>query len=239
MRGVDGEYKKYASDEQQRLLAAVIEELKVPFLQIANQSELNSIMGKPDDGTIQLITQHALKLLDHYALSVRLVQEKARLEPVSLGAVLHSSAHSLSRFAEMHGCELRIEAHGHYAPVLAHKQGLEAVIESLGTAMIQSQSQMGGETSSVTLAVHRSRWGLVAGAYANMPEMNAAVLRRAKTLFGKARQPLNHILASNGAGVFVADALLSAMASHLHASRHHKLNGLAATLQPSQQMALM
>lgn len=239
MKAEDGEYKKYPSDEQQRLLITLLEELKLPLLQVNTLTELNTIKNKVDDGTIQLVTQQALRMLDHYVLSLRLAQEENMLEPVSLSAVLHNSVHNMSRFAKIHNCELRLETSGHYEPVMAHKAGMEAVMESLGASLIQAQANGGQEKPVVTLAIHRSRWGLVAGAYANLPNMNAAAFRRARSLYGQARQPFNHVLASGGAGIFIANALLSTMAAQLHSSRHRKLNGLAATLQPSHQMALI
>jgi hypothetical protein len=50
---------------------------------------------------------------------------------------------------------------------------------------------------------------------------------------------LQRLVSGPAAGVFVADSLLETLSAHLHVARYHNLNGLAATLQPSQQLQLI
>lgn len=241
MRAGFGEYKKYTAEEQQRLLSALAEQLKIPLLQISKHAELSrSDQSEEAFGHINLIADHALQLMDHYLLSLQLQSlEEADLQPVSLSATLHATAHELHKFADLHHCDIRLDLAGQYEPVMAHPAGLAAALRSLASVFIEAQGEQSSKRGVVTLAAHRSRWGLVAGTYANTTGLNAEVFRRAKLLYGQARQPLNHMLAAPGAGVFVADSLFSNMATHLRPARHHKLNGLAATLQPVHQLSLV
>lgn len=236
------EYKKYTVAEQQRLLASLAEQLKLPLLQIARRAELDRMEPNQrslDD--INLMADMAMELVEHYLLSLTLSNtDESELQPVSLSAMLHKTAHRLHKLADMYHCDLELNLAGHYPPVMAHQKKLEAALSSLTSVFIEAQSaQSPSKRSVITLAAHKSRWGLVAGAYSADVGFTAPSFQRAKQLYGQARQPLNQVLATAGAGVFVADALFSSMASHLRPARHHNLNGLAATLTPSQQLTIV
>ncbi|HEY4161191.1 MAG TPA: hypothetical protein VGM08_03960, partial [Candidatus Saccharimonadales bacterium] len=103
---------------------------------------------------------------------------------------------------------------------------------------VQSQSEA-DEPEPVHLSAHRGRYGVVAGLYGQAPGFGADSLHRAQQLVGKARQPLQRLVSGPAAGVFVADSLLQALSTRLHVARYHNLTGLAATLQPSQQLSLI
>jgi hypothetical protein len=237
------EQKKYSTDEQQRLLHALAEQLKLPLLQISRQAEL---VGLTNDmtalDTVRLTANSALQLLDNYLLSTRLsgAETLVTLEPVSLSAVLQDTAQRLNEVAGLYQCELELQLAGRYEPVMAHRAGLEAALMSLGYVFIEAQSARPHvRRPVVTLAAHRTRWGIVGGMYADLEGLSADMYRRAQTLYGRARQPLTQLSASNGAGVFVADSLLSSMSTHLRIAHHRKLTGLAATFQPSKQLSLV
>lgn len=242
MQGLGDEYKKYTAAEQQRLLASLAEQLKLPLLQISSRAELDTLTEKSVAlADIKTVADMGIQLIEHYLLSLHLAGlDQERLEPVSLSAILHKTAHRLHKLADIYHCDLELDLAGHYPPVMAHPAGLEAAITSLGSVFIEAQSAASPKKRSlVTLGAHKSRWGLVAGAYSSDTNFNAAAFRRAKNLYGQAHQPLNLSLPSAGAGVFIADALFASMSSQLRAARYHNLNGLAATLQPSQQLALI
>ncbi len=228
----------------ERLLNALAEQMKLPLLQIARRAELarDEIDTAQALETIELAADNALKLLDYYLLSTKLAQAQPylQLEPVSISSVLNDTAHELSRLAKQHNCELELHLAGKYEPVMAHKAGLEAALTSLGYVFIESQSgQTTGQRSLIKLAAHRSRSGIVAGMFANLDGLGASMYKRAQQLYGHARQPLVQLTSSTGAGVFVAESLLSSMSVHMHVARHQKLTGLAATFAPSRQTTLV
>ncbi|HVS78999.1 MAG TPA: hypothetical protein VHD84_01785, partial [Candidatus Saccharimonadales bacterium] len=61
-------------------------------------------------------------------------------------------------------------------------------------------------------------------------------LRAARSLVGKARQPLPAVPAGAATGVLVADMLCSAMWQPLRAAAHHNLPGLVTALPASKQL---
>jgi hypothetical protein len=123
---------------------------------------------------------------------------------------------------------------------MAHREGLEAALTNLGMVLIESQAAMDeNKKRPIILAAHRSRNGTVAGIFTEIEGLSPQILKQAKALHGYARQPLNSVLHSSGAGLFVADSILEAMSAHLRVARHHKLSGLAATFLPSQQLSIV
>jgi hypothetical protein len=122
---------------------------------------------------------------------------------------------------------------------MAHRHGLQSALVSLGYSLIEALPSTDRPQLRLQLSAHRCRYGVVAGLYCESEEITVDALRQGRELYGRARQPLTTISASSGAGVFVADALLHAMQSQLTVSRHHKLRGLGAVLQPSPQMQLI
>lgn len=224
----------------ERLLKALAEQLKLPLLQIARQAELGA--SKQDTASlssIQYTADMALRLVDSYLLSVQLqALPVLELEPVSVSALLQETAHRLNKLAKQYNCELEVQLSGKYQPVMAHRQSLEAAFATLGYAFIESTPEEGMQ-HKVVLGVHKTSAGLVTGIFGNQDGLSADMLKRGKALFGSAHQSVPDLSSTSGAGIFVADTLLTQMDTPLHLSRHNKLSGLAATLLPSQQLSLV
>lgn len=228
------------AETDQRLLLALAEQLKVPLLQIARRAELlqNARKNTRQLAIIEMTADNALRLIDHYLLSIRLKAEGAALEPVSVASVLHDTAQALSKLAADYNCRLEMHLSGRYEPVMAHREGLEAALTSLGHDLIEAEAQQ-NKQPVITLAAHRGKKGIVAGVFGDSGGLTADMFRRARLLYGTARQPLNTVSANPATGIFVADSLLYSMRARLRVAHHHKLSGLAATLLPSQQLALL
>lgn len=225
----------------QQLLLSVAEQIKLPLLQIARQAEVARLTGKADLATIENTAVTALRLLDNYALSVSLELDGQHfeMEPVSISSVLYDTGQQLDAMAKRYGIELQLSIAGRYAPVMAHRQGLESALVSLGAALIEALPALESPQLKLQLATHRCRYGVVAGLYSDTEQLTAEVLRQGRRLYGRARQPLANLTHTAGAGVFVADAIFKAMHSQLQVSRHHRLYGLGAVLQPNNQMQLI
>lgn len=225
----------------QQLLLHVAEELKVPFQQIARQSELSQLNGMDNLKTIQSTADMALKLLDNYALGVRLALEPESMmyEPVSVSSVLYDASQELDKLAKNYGVTLELDIAGKFGPVMANRQGLQAALVSLGSALIEALPALESRQLKLHLATHRSRNGIVAGLYTDIEQINSSLLSRGKRLHGKSRQPLNKLTHTSGAGVFVAENILSAMDLKLHASRHQNLYGIGTVLQLNPQLQLI
>ncbi len=225
----------------QQLLLSVAEKLKLPLMQIARQAEYGKLDGQTDLATIQATADHALRLLDNYALGVRLNLEPQLfdLESVSVSSVLYDTGQQLAGLAKNYGVELEIDIAGRYGPVMAHRQGLQSALVSLGAALIEALPALETTQLRLQLATHRSRYGIVAGLYADAQGLTSEALQQGRRLLSQSRQPLPNISHTSGAGIFVADTILRAMDLNLRASRHHRLYGLGTVLQPSHQMQLV
>ncbi len=223
------------------LMVNLAEQLKLPFMQIQKQAELLSRVKVKDLSSIENSASYALQLIDNYLLGLKLNQQKLALEqePVSVAAVLYDSGQLLSNLAKEYGVKLELNITGKYEPVMAHRQGLESAIVSLGSSLIEAISAQDKSKYTLQLATHRCRYGIVAGVYADNPELTANLLRQGRRLIGRARQPLVNLTYSAGAGIFVADSILNAMSLSLKASRHHRLYGLGAVMRGSSQLQLV
>jgi hypothetical protein len=223
-----------------RLLQALAEELKLPLLQIARQAEL-SASGQVDQAAlkgIELSATQALWFVDSYLLSQQLLQQSSlELEPVAVSAALQETAHVLEGLAKQHNCSLELQLSGRFAPVMAHRLGLQAALIGLGSTLITAAQNE--DKPQLILAAHRTHNGIVAGIFSQTDGLSRAVYERGRSLYGKARQPLQEFAPQAGAGLFLADALFGSMDSHLRVAKHNKLTGLAATLQPSRQLSLI
>ena len=223
------------------LMVSLAEQLKLPFIQIQRQAELVRLTGKKDLSSIETTADYALKLIDNYLLGLNLNKQKVELEqePVSIASVLYDSGQHLNNLANEYGVKLELNITGKYEPVIVHKQGLESALVSLGCSLIEAAGAQDDVKPSLQLATHRCRYGIVAGVYANNPNLTTDLLRQGRKLIGNARQPLVNLTYSAGAGVFIADSILKAMSLSLKASRHHSLYGLGAVMRGSRQLQLV
>ncbi|MDP9129324.1 MAG: hypothetical protein M3N35_02980 [Candidatus Binatota bacterium] len=232
-----------ASVLSQQLLLSVAEELKLPLLQISRLAEQAGPGGAANLLTIQSAADSALNLLDNYALGVRLAMEPVPLavEPVSVSSVLYDVGQQLEALAKSYGVTLELSIAGRYGPVLANRGGLQAALVSLGAALIEALPAQVQESPQLRLrlATHRSRYGIVAGLYADTKQLSNEALQRGRELQSRSRQPLMNLTHTSGAGVFVADTILRAMRLNLRASRHRRLYGLGTVLQPNHQLQLV
>ncbi len=230
----------------QQLLMSVAEQIKLPLLQIARQAEMARLQPSTTPETLaqlQSTADSALSLLDNYVLAVRLNLEAGKqrlgLEPVSVSSVLYDVGHQLSQYAKGYGVNLELHIAGRYGTVMAHRSGLEAALVSLGLSLIEALPAQESPQLKLQLATHRCRYGVVAGLYSDVERLSGEALRQGMRLHGQSRQPLLNLSHTAGAGVFVADSLLRAMNLELKVSRHNRLFGLGAVMQPNHQLQLV
>jgi hypothetical protein len=230
----------------QKLLMGVAEQIKLPLLQIARQTELMRLSGTAAIGDLSMIqstADSALSLLDNYVLAVRLSLESEAqtlaIEPISVSSVLYDVGNEISRYAKCYGVNLELHIAGRYGTVMAHRAGLHAALVSLGLSLIEALPAQESPQLKLQLATHRCRYGVVAGLYSDTESLSGEALRQGRRLHGISRQPLLGLTHTAGAGVFVADSLLRAMQLELKVSRHNRLYGLGAVLQHNQQLQLV
>lgn len=225
----------------QQLLLNVADQLKIPLMQIARNAEHGQINGAVNLAEIQTTADSALRLIDNYALGVRmsLQPQLVNVEPVSVASVLYDTGQALDALAKNYGVGLELNVTGRFGPVMAYREGLQAALVSLGSALIEALPALEGPQLTLQLGMHRSRYGIVAGLYADTKQFSARTLQKGKLLQPSSRQPFIGLSHTSGAGIFVADAILQAMKLNLTASRHGGLRGFGTVLQPNHQLQLV
>jgi hypothetical protein len=246
---VDKQLNASVDSRTTQLFLALAEELKLPFMYIARQAELQSMIGSALGESpanplrdIRETADMSLRLLDSYLLSLRLSLQPdtlLALEPVSVSAVLYDTAHQLQYVASQYGVTLELPTQPKYEPVMAHRQALQSALVSLGYTLIEALPAAGVKNMCLHLATHRTKYGIVAGMYGELDTLTPRMFRRALDLQGVAPQPLVATSPGSAAGIFVADAILNAMSSRLRVGRYHKQPGFAVTLNASEQLQLV
>lgn len=228
---------------RERLLRAVADEMRLPLVRIARSAELGA--QRQDSSVlpgIQSTADMALRVIESYLLSIELGSRPyPEFEPVSIGAVLQDALTQLEPMAKTRGCQLDMHLGGRYEPVMARRSSLLAAYMNLGYAFIESTPEPAnnGKSRRIILAARRTGQGLVTGVYEEGSGMQADAFRRAKALFGTARQVAPIFSHGNGAALFVADTLLTQLNAPLRAAHYLRLPGLAATLTASRQLRLV
>jgi len=233
----------FMASDNYRLLEALAEQLKLPFMHISQHAELIKKGVEPSFDRIETLAGMALELIDGFLLSqqISLGQLDLALEPVSVSSVLQESANKLQNIAREYNCEVQLHLGGKYNSVMAHRESLEAAITSLGYSLIESQGgQQKKQDREIILAAYRNGYGVIAGAYCKNSEgISKDAFNQAKELYGKARQTVPSLGHTPNAGIFIADMLLRAMSSRLRFSKHRQYRGLAATFSPNRQLELI
>lgn len=230
---------QYGDGDQ--LLQALAEQLKLPLLHISQHVELARMGRKIRYEHIESVADMALHMIDSYLLSrqLSLSQTQLQLEPVSISSVLQTAAQRLDKIAREYSCDIELHLSGKYSPVMGHRQSLESAMVAMGYSFIEAQQNTDAPKPRLVFGAHKSRQGIVAGAYGGHKDLTTDMFKRAKLLHGRARQSLPPLGHSASAGIFVAGAIFAAMDGKLHVSHHSKLSGLAVTLAPNPQLALV
>lgn len=232
--------------EQRALLAALSDDLTLPLLQIKTTLELieqenfSEQSVRQRSNSMALSTEIGLQMIEAYRLALNIRDDAELLhEPVSIGAVLNDVAHELTPYAKEYMTELSVDVQGKFSPVLAHKAGLVAALECLGTSLIRAQAAQGLEQDKLQLVfgAHRGAdQSIATGAFSNIHHLSDRTLRAARSLIGQARQPLPNMPAGAASGVLIADMLCSSMWRPLRAAAHRNMGGLATSIPVSKQL---
>jgi len=230
---------------QRALLMTLSEDIALPLLQVKTSLDLlesqdfAKAAARKHFQQSNLSVDTGLQLVDAYKLLLDAeAQAGLAAEPVSVGATLEAIAHKLTPYAKQYDTAVEVSVQQRLNPVLAHQASLNAAIEILGSSIIRAQSAQSEQGKYLlVLGAHKSADNLVAaGVFSSVQGLSDRTLRAARSLVGKARQPLPAVPAGAAAGVLVADMLCAALWQPLRAAAHHNLPGLVTTLPASKQL---
>ncbi len=229
-----------SKDLNTRLLYALAEELKIPFLQVARSAEFGRLMNDKDQyKRIEYTADAAIKLLDSYTLSSQSAINRLpfELSPIALTSTMYDCAENLRRFTSLYNTVIDIKVEGKCGLVMANKDALEAALTSLAYTFISANDYK--IRKIITLYARSENNIISAGVFSNSTNISKKTLDDARKLYGNARQPASRLTHNSGAGLYIADSLFFAMQSKLDYSRHNKSRGLIARLIPSAQLSLL
>jgi len=221
------------------LWRSLADELKLPFVQIARSAELAEI-GQPDLQlrAIETTAANALRMIDGYLLVSALSQQsQLDLVPVSVTATLYDVAQDLNQLAKLYDTKLDIKVKNATGQAMANAPALRAGILSLAYTLLTGGLK--GRSQTLTLIAGSGKEGITTGVLSSNAHLSTEDLQSARQLFGRASQPAGGITQNSGVGLYMADNLFSAMESQLRVVKIGRKTGLAATLLPSQQLALL
>lgn len=220
--------------ENDALLTALADHLRMPLLQIARLAELGTPQTLPRIG---VISEQALRLVDAYVMARS--QAELTLEPLSAGAVMADVAHMLDDFARAADYQIVIDQSTPTGLVMAHKPTLKMMFLLLGSSIIEAGIEREAIDRRLVLGIHNSARGVVVGAFNSSLELTQDVLNMTRLLHGRARQAAPALGAAGAAGLAIADDLSSQMQTPLKSYRHKSLTGIGSMLLPTAQLQLL
>lgn len=233
---------------QRALLLSLSEDLALPLLQVKSSLEVLQSQAFDKKAARQhaaestLSIEAGLQQIEAYRLLLGATEvDKLPMEPVAISTLLDDIAHKLAPYAKQYDTKVEVSVQHRLAPVLAHQPSLVAVLEVLSCSLIRAQAAQTEQPAyRLVLGAHHSPDKAVAtGVFSNVQGLSDRALRAARSLVGKARQPLPAVPAGAAAGVLVADMLCATLWQPLRAAAHNNLAGLATVVPASQQLKLV
>jgi len=232
------EFEASKLEDSYQLLLKVAENIRLPLLQILLNTQLSLASKEGDLKQVEDLAKFSIRMIDNFILSSVTANNHPILEPLSLSSVLYDSAHELEQLAKYYDVKLKVISNNNFGPVLSNRVALESSLISVGWAMIESMSSL-DKSKTITLASHRSRYGLVAGVYSEDVNINSNILNQGLRNMNSSKRPMPDFSHTNSAGIFIAKQLLSNMDMRLLASKHHNLRGIGTLMNPSKQLQLI
>lgn len=222
-------------------------DLALPLLQVKTSLELledknfskAAARNHVQDAGLSIDT--GLQLVEAYRLLLSNTGAELPSEPLAIGSVMEEIAHKLTPYAKQYDTEVRVSVQHRLSPVLANYPTLSSALEVLGSSLIRAQSaQKEQKKYQLVLGAHRSPDNVIAaGAFSDVEGLSDRALRAARSLVGKARQPLQGVPEGAAAGILIADMLCSVMWQPLRAAAHNHLPGLATGVPVSKQLQII
>jgi hypothetical protein len=230
---------------QRSVLSTLSDDLALPLLQIKTTLELidgSRLSAKNSlnhTKAMALSAEAGLQLIEAYRLALKIQDENnLQIEPVAVGSVLQEVAHNLAPYAKSYDTFLEIDIQGKLTPVLTNRQTLTTALQCLGSSFIRAQAaQSESKRHKLMLGARRVPDNAIStGVFGTTQGLSDRTLRTARSLAGRARQPVSGFPAGTASGVLIADMLCGAMWQPLRATAHRNLHGLAVSVPISKQL---
>jgi K+-sensing histidine kinase KdpD len=228
--------------DQQNVLRNIAEDIKLPLLRILTEVQVARLSGDINHSSIETTIDTTMRLLDNYILTTQLYngQLELELEPVAVSAVMYDSAEYLYKYAKLLNCTVEVVVPSRTSVLaMADKSILQAALISLGYSFLHTATNAKQSKNTITYVAGVHNRAIVAGIFSKEAHISARDLRASRNLGGTARQPLQNFSYTSSSGIYIADALFSAMQAPMSIKRHKYMGGIGANLLPSRQLALL
>jgi hypothetical protein len=234
----------FNNKQTEKLLLALAEELKLPFIRIAYKAELAELNGDLKSfSQIKDLSRDALNRIEQLLFGLRLsaTQESLQLEPTTAGAVLVNAANELRALASQHSCRVEVTIKGKQSPIMTNQKGLVAVMTTLGSLFIESLSNTKGAT--ITLLATKSNDFVTVGVFDKTNSLPTTLTKKtlesAKKLYGTSPQAAVSLSGGSGTALIATSSILEAMDTSLIVLKQNNLKGLGAKLPLSRQLSMI
>lgn len=228
--------------DQQNVLRNIAEDIKLPLLRILSDVQVSRLSGSVNHDAIEITVDATMRLLDSYIMSTQIYngQLELELEPVAVSAVMYDSAEYLRKYAQLLNCKLEVTVPARKSVLaMANKSVLQAALVSLGYSFLHAKSNAGQKKNTIRFFAGTQNKSIIAGVFSDGAQISATELEASRNLSGVARQPLRNFSYTSSSGIYIADALFSAMQAPLGVKRCKFIDGIGANLLPSRQLALL
>jgi hypothetical protein len=226
-------------------LVALSDDLTLPLLQVRASLDLlkinnfNKASARLHAHETELNIDIGLQLAEAYRLLLNSDElNKLPMQPLAIGALLEEIAHNLTPYAKQYDTVVQVSVQHRLSPVLVHEPSLRSALEVLSSSLIRAQTAQGEQkTYNLLLGAHRNSDNSIAtGVFSTVNGLSDKTLRAARSLVGKARQPLPTVPPGAAAGILIADLICASMWQPLRAAAHNNLTGLATSIPASRQL---
>jgi light-regulated signal transduction histidine kinase (bacteriophytochrome) len=220
--------------EKIKQISPVLLDLQSYFLQIKALSESKD--NRIDE--INLLSRHALNILDYAFYLTQYEQTELPLTTISGAAVVQSVASELNQFAKAYNVELELDITKTLEPVYSNEHVMRGALYGLLSSLIAGCGNP--KKSRIIIAAQETtpttqRYGV----YSSDIVVNPKIIRLARAMVGKARSMTPTELHTSGLGLLIADESVNSINSQLNQFSHKGNKGVGFYLPMSTQLSLV
>lgn len=225
-------------NENSKVFHSLVNDLKRPLVLLAREAELAEITKqKSSFKSIKNTAEHTLKLIDSYLLLAKSEygQLVLPLESVGVGAVIYDVMQDIEYLAKRANVEVNCQING--GNVMANRSGLKATIFCLSDMALSAAQE--GKRGKLLISTKQVDKNIRISILSDSMEVKNSDIKRASKHQGKAHRAFNNVSSDSGVRLALAEALSSALGSHLTAAKSKNLQGIGFDLLKSQQLSLV
>lgn len=234
MQNQQAPVKENAGFNEDNLVFMLGEELKKPLTAIKALAE--NTKNPQDTKAITHEARRALRTIDNVLLYQQFTQNQLALElaPVHVGSTLAQVAAELEPLSIERGCETEVHIQSGIKTADVDSQALRSGIESLWQAVLG----MTQRPSPLNWHVYQAKNGIRIAVTNNSLDLSKVSFGRGQQSVGLSRQPYAGI-SGPATDLITACGMFDLLGSGVSKVRKEGSSGLAVTLQPSAQLALV